>query len=255
MLSTTSRGVLARAAGAAGAVRAASPVAVAAARTVPLALATRAPRVLPAAARAFSSSHPARSGLTNLFDTSESPQLSVHKLTPKGFILSDGLVIPGGCVFADGRVFLWDVDPPVGDGSQGIDKAWAGWAPERFAVFERLVPRPGAWGRGRGRGSTSGMGDECADCDKGAQTTDEGVEAGLRTCAPHGPHGCTCRTGHTPPPVPPSGRPPPGAECPPGPAPRLLTPQRSLSSAPARASFPCRLRSASTSAASASRWR
>lgn len=98
---------------------------------------------LAVAARAFHSTPATR--LQNLFETPENPPLSVHKLTDKGFVLSDGLVVPGGAIFAEGKVFLWDVDPPLGDGSQGIDKAWKGWGVERFAVFERLVPRPGEW--------------------------------------------------------------------------------------------------------------
>lgn len=102
----------------------------------------RLPRLATPARRAFHSSSPALS-LQNLFETPDNPPLSVTKLDAKGFHLSDGLVVPGGCVFTDGRAFLWDVDPPVGDGSQGLSKAWAGWTPERFSVFEHVVPRPG----------------------------------------------------------------------------------------------------------------
>jgi NADH dehydrogenase [ubiquinone] 1 alpha subcomplex assembly factor 3 len=51
--------------------------------------------------------------------------------------------VHGGCVFADGRALLWDVDPPKGNGSEGLAKAWEGWSEERFRVFETLVPRPG----------------------------------------------------------------------------------------------------------------
>ncbi|KAL7424428.1 hypothetical protein Q5752_000111 [Cryptotrichosporon argae] len=72
---------------------------------------------------------------------SDAPPLAVNKLTPAGFHLSDGLVVPGGLVFVDGRVLLWDVDPPA-DASGGIEQAWAGWTAERFKVFERVVPRP-----------------------------------------------------------------------------------------------------------------
>lgn len=89
-------------------------------------------------------SAPLRS-LQNLYENPENPPLSISKLDSKGYLLSDGLLIPGGCVFAEGRAFLWNVDPPVGDGTKGLDKAWEGWSPERFKVFETLVPRPGEW--------------------------------------------------------------------------------------------------------------
>ncbi|KAL1406554.1 mitochondrial import receptor subunit tom20 [Vanrija albida] len=105
-----------------------------------LARSLRAASARPLAARAFHATPAPR--LQNLFEAPENPPLSVHKLTAKGFILSDGLVVPGGAIFAEGKVFLWDVDPPKGDGSQGLAKAWEGWGVDRFAVFERLVPRP-----------------------------------------------------------------------------------------------------------------
>ncbi|GMK56497.1 hypothetical protein CspeluHIS016_0303370 [Cutaneotrichosporon spelunceum] len=99
-------------------------------------------RLAPASlTRALHASTPARSGLTNLFEAGDNPPLSVSKLDERGFHLSDGLLVPGGLVFADGRAFLWDVDPPA-DSKGGMAAAWAGWSPERFAVFERVVPRP-----------------------------------------------------------------------------------------------------------------
>lgn len=100
-------------------------------------------RVPALSARQFSTTSPALSGLTNLFEANtENPPLSVAKLNDKGFHLSDGLVVPGGVILADGAAFLWNVNPP-GDIMKGMPTAWAGWTPERFAIFERLVPRPG----------------------------------------------------------------------------------------------------------------
>lgn len=94
-------------------------------------------------ARRLHATATARSGLTNLFEANpDNPPLSVAKLNDKGFHLSDGLVVPGGVILADGSAFLWNVSPP-GDIMKGMAHAWAGWTPERFAVFERLVPRPG----------------------------------------------------------------------------------------------------------------
>lgn len=91
-----------------------------------------------------------RLALQNIFEThspddpnSPRPLLSVAKLTARGFHLNDDLVIPGGVVFLDGRAFLWDVDPPTGDGSLGQAKTWQGWTKDRFRVFEAVVPRPG----------------------------------------------------------------------------------------------------------------
>lgn len=84
-----------------------------------------------------------RSGLTNLFEAAEVPPLAISKLNDKGYLLSDGLIVPGGCIFAGGRALLWDVDPPKGNGSEGLAAAWEGWGVDRFKVFEVLVPRPG----------------------------------------------------------------------------------------------------------------
>jgi NADH dehydrogenase [ubiquinone] 1 alpha subcomplex assembly factor 3 len=96
----------------------------------------------PTSSRCFSATRPAQS-LTNIFDTADRPSLTIAKLTPKGFHLSDDLVVPGGLVLAGYQALLWDVDPPKGDGSAGIDAAWSGWTKERFQVFESVVPRPG----------------------------------------------------------------------------------------------------------------
>lgn len=94
-------------------------------------------------ARQLHASPAVLSGLTNLFEANpDNPPLSVAKLNERGFHLSDGLVVPGGVVLADGAAFLWNVSPP-GDIMKGMASAWAGWTPERFAIFERLVPRPG----------------------------------------------------------------------------------------------------------------
>lgn len=104
-------------------------------------LARNVPRLQQLHQRSLHVSAPLR--LQNLYENPETPPLSIKRLDSKGYLLSDGLLIPGGCVFADGRAFLWDVDPPVGDGSKGLNVAWDGWTPERFKVFEKIVPRPG----------------------------------------------------------------------------------------------------------------
>ncbi|WVQ66369.1 uncharacterized protein L199_004549 [Kwoniella botswanensis] len=74
-------------------------------------------------------------------DSDDKPNLAINKLTPRGFILSDNLVIPGGCIFHSGRAVLWDVDPPLTHEAT-LDSMWKGWEKERFRVFELVVPRP-----------------------------------------------------------------------------------------------------------------
>lgn len=98
--------------------------------------------------RSLHSTRPALS-LQNIFETSDRPSLTIAKLTPKGFHLSDDLVVPGGLVLAGYQALLWDVDPPKGDGSGDLQAAWKGWTKERFQVFESVVPRPGMSARWR----------------------------------------------------------------------------------------------------------
>ncbi|WVQ96123.1 hypothetical protein IAU59_003225 [Kwoniella sp. CBS 9459] len=74
-------------------------------------------------------------------DSTDAPNLAINKLTPRGFILSDNLVIPGGAIFHSGRAILWDVDPPKPD-KGNIEAMWEGWTVDRFRVFEMVVPRP-----------------------------------------------------------------------------------------------------------------
>ncbi|WRT69562.1 uncharacterized protein IL334_006550 [Kwoniella shivajii] len=74
-------------------------------------------------------------------DSTDTPNLAINKLTPRGFILSDNLVIPGGVIFHSGRAILWDVDPPEAGKATLVDM-WKGWEAERFRALEVLVPRP-----------------------------------------------------------------------------------------------------------------
>lgn len=92
--------------------------------------------------RSLHTTRPALS-LQNIFETPDRPSLTISKLTPRGYHLSDDLVVPGGLVLAGYQALLWDVDPPKGDGSGGLAAAWQGWTKERFQVFETVVPRPG----------------------------------------------------------------------------------------------------------------
>lgn len=59
--------------------------------------------------------------------------------------MTDDLVVPGGLILIEGKPFLWDVDPPkVGAGN--LRDWWKGWTPERFGIFEVVIPRPGKYG-------------------------------------------------------------------------------------------------------------
>jgi NADH dehydrogenase [ubiquinone] 1 alpha subcomplex assembly factor 3 len=92
--------------------------------------------------RPFHPTPTALSGLTNIFETPDLPSLSIAKLTPRGFHLTDDLVIPGGLILLGGRALMWDVDPPMLPPGGTLVDAWKGWTPERFAVFASVVPRP-----------------------------------------------------------------------------------------------------------------
>ncbi|KAJ4479052.1 DUF498-domain-containing protein [Lentinula aciculospora] len=69
---------------------------------------------------------------TNILASDIPPPVQVASISPSGIELTDGLIIPGACVFLEGKVFLWD--PPK--------TFWEGWKKEHFDVFEVVVPKP-----------------------------------------------------------------------------------------------------------------
>ena len=98
-----------------------------------------------APARAFSSTCLRRSALNNILASEDDPvKLQVDRLTPRGFHLTDDLLVPGGLLLIDGQPFLWDVNPPNLKAANLIE-FWRGWSPEAFKVFEVVLPRPGMW--------------------------------------------------------------------------------------------------------------
>ncbi|OWZ66711.1 hypothetical protein AYX14_02301 [Cryptococcus neoformans] len=106
------------------------------------------PATLPATratSKVFSSRRYFQNILAPTDPDANSPTLIISKLTPRGFILSDNLIIPGGAILHSGKVLLWDVDPPkqlqAGE-KGGLEKVWEGWEKERFGALEMLVPRP-----------------------------------------------------------------------------------------------------------------
>ena len=70
---------------------------------------------------------------TNILAGANVPATQVKTVTPEGIHLEDGRIIPGPCVFLEGKAFLWNVPPTP----------WDGWRPEHFAVFDVVVPKPG----------------------------------------------------------------------------------------------------------------
>jgi NADH dehydrogenase [ubiquinone] 1 alpha subcomplex assembly factor 3 len=73
------------------------------------------------------------STFTNILASEIPPPVQVESVTHAGITLSDGLVIPGACIFLEGKIFLWDVP----------NSLWDGWGKEMFQIFEVVVPKPG----------------------------------------------------------------------------------------------------------------
>ncbi|KZP21549.1 DUF498-domain-containing protein [Athelia psychrophila] len=71
---------------------------------------------------------------TNILADGIPPPVQVTSITPTGILLADGLILPGACIFLEGKVFLWDVPEAGGN--------WNGWTKEHFEVFEAVVPKP-----------------------------------------------------------------------------------------------------------------
>lgn len=75
--------------------------------------------------------------LTNILAGANAPATQVKTVTSEGIHLEDGRIIPGPCIFLEGKVYLWNVPSTM----------WEGWNPEHFEVFDLTVPKPGAFGR------------------------------------------------------------------------------------------------------------
>jgi len=83
------------------------------------------------------------SSFTNLLADDTPPAVQVSSISNDGIHLADGLLIPGACIFLEGKVFLWDV-PDTGSLSSRIaSERWKDWAEERFELFDAVLPRPG----------------------------------------------------------------------------------------------------------------
>ncbi|KAF8958511.1 NADH dehydrogenase 1 alpha subcomplex assembly factor 3 [Flammula alnicola] len=78
---------------------------------------------------------------TNLLADDNPPAVQVSSISEAGILLADGLLLPGACVFLEGKVFLWDV-PQTNLRSKVKEERWRGWGEERFQLLEVVAPRP-----------------------------------------------------------------------------------------------------------------
>jgi len=94
--------------------------------------------------RYFSSSHRSSSAqLQNILASEDDPvRIQVDKLTPRGFHLTDDLLVPGGLLLIDGKPFMWDVNPPNLKAAT-LPEFWKDLSPDAFRIFEVVLPRPG----------------------------------------------------------------------------------------------------------------
>ena len=66
----------------------------------------------------------------------------MSSLSDNGILLADGLLIPGACIFLEGKVYLWDT-PELKTNTRITQEIWRAWAEERFQIFDVVTPRPG----------------------------------------------------------------------------------------------------------------
>ena len=79
---------------------------------------------------------------TNLLADDNPPPVQVSSLSDNGIRLADGLLIPGACIFLEGKVYLWDT-PELNTNTRTTQEIWRAWAEEHFQIFDVVTPRPG----------------------------------------------------------------------------------------------------------------
>ena len=79
---------------------------------------------------------------TNFLADDNPPPVQVSSLSDNGILLSDGLLIPGACIFLEGKVYLWDT-PELKTNTRTTKEIWHAWTEERFQIFDVVTPRPG----------------------------------------------------------------------------------------------------------------
>ncbi|KAF8180168.1 NADH dehydrogenase 1 alpha subcomplex assembly factor 3 [Pholiota molesta] len=78
---------------------------------------------------------------TNFLADDNPPPVQVSSISDSGIQLADGLVLPGPCIFLEGKVFLWDV-PDNKAWSKVKEERWQAWGKEFFEIFEVVGPKP-----------------------------------------------------------------------------------------------------------------
>ncbi|PPQ94805.1 hypothetical protein CVT25_007442 [Psilocybe cyanescens] len=82
------------------------------------------------------------SSFTNLLaDDGNPPPVQVSSISDAGIQLADGLILPGACMFLEGKVFLWDV-PKTDLKSRITEERWKGWSGDLFQILEVVTPKP-----------------------------------------------------------------------------------------------------------------
>ena len=84
-----------------------------------------------------------RSFTNVLADDDNPPPVQVSSLSDNGILLADGLLVPGACIFLEGKVYLWDTPALQNNMRTTTQEVWRGWAEERFQIFDVVTPRPG----------------------------------------------------------------------------------------------------------------
>jgi hypothetical protein len=79
---------------------------------------------------------------TNILADDNPPPVQVSSLSDNGIRLADGLLIPGACIFLEGKVYLWDT-PELNINTRTTQEIWRAWSEERFQIFDVVSPRPG----------------------------------------------------------------------------------------------------------------
>ncbi|KJA29588.1 hypothetical protein HYPSUDRAFT_222987 [Hypholoma sublateritium FD-334 SS-4] len=102
----------------------------------------RVPQTIPKFCRALHTTPTLRDrSFTNLLADDNPPAVQVSSISSAGIQLVDGLLLPGSCIFLEGKVFLWDV-PATNAGSKVKEERWRKWDKALFEVFEVVNPRP-----------------------------------------------------------------------------------------------------------------
>lgn len=81
---------------------------------------------------------------TNLLADDNPPPVQVSSLSDNGIRLADGLLIPGACIFLEGKVYLWDT-PELNTNTRTTQEVWRAWTEEHFQIFDLVTPRPGGF--------------------------------------------------------------------------------------------------------------